>query len=45
MEYYDEKILEMRREKERKKYTTLETGIYVGDELITFQQMVLPDIH
>jgi hypothetical protein len=36
MEYFDEEILEARRELERLKHTTLETGIYVGDELITF---------
>ena len=33
MEYFDEEILEARRELERLKHTTLETGIYVGDEL------------
>ena len=36
MEYYNEEILEARWEDERRKHTTLETGIYVEDELITF---------
>lgn len=43
MEYIDEKILEAKRELERQKHTTLETGIYVEDELITFSQITLPD--
>ncbi len=42
MEYFDEEILEARRELERLKHTTLETGIYVGDELITFTNIPLP---
>lgn len=43
MEYYDEEILEARRELERKKHITLETGIYAGEELIEFQPITLPD--
>ena len=43
MEYFDEEILNARRELERLKHTTLETGIYVGDELITFTQITLPE--
>lgn len=43
MEYFDEEILEAKRELERMKHTTLETGIYVEDELITFTQVTLPD--
>ena len=42
MEYFDEEILEARRELERLKHTTLETGLYVGDELITFTNITLP---
>ena len=42
MGYFDEEILEARRELERLKHTTLETGIYVGDELITFTNITLP---
>ena len=42
MEYFDEEILEARRELERLKHTTLETGIYVGDELVTFTNITLP---
>lgn len=43
MEYYDEQILEARWEEERRKHTTLETGIYVDDDLITFTQIILPN--
>lgn len=43
MKYYDEKILEARREEERRRHTTLETGIYVKDDLITFTQISLPN--
>ena len=38
MDYYDEQILQSRQEEERQKHTTLETGIYVEDDLITFQR-------
>lgn len=43
MEYIDEEILEARRELELMKHNTLETGIYVEDELITFTKIILPD--
>ncbi len=43
MNHYDKQILEARHEEERRRYTTLETGIYVDDELITFAQTTLPD--
>jgi len=43
MEYIDETILETRKRLERQQYTTLETGIYVDDELITFSRVTLPD--
>lgn len=36
MDYYDEELLEARRELKRKKHTTIETGIYAGDTLIRF---------
>ena len=45
MEYMDEKILESRKEIERQYHTTLETGIYVDDKLITFSRVTLPDSH
>lgn len=45
MDYMDEKILESRKELERQQRTTLETGIYVEDELITFSRISLPDSH
>lgn len=43
MEYFDEEIINAKRELERLKHTTLETGIYVGDDLITFSKIDLPD--
>lgn len=43
MEYFDGEILEARRELELMKHNTLETGIYVEDELITFTKIILPD--
>lgn len=43
MEYFDEEIINAKKELERLKHTTLETGIYVRDELITFTRVNLPD--
>lgn len=43
MEYFDGEILEARRELELMKHNTLETGIYVEDELVTFTRITLPD--
>ncbi len=43
MPYIDEEILEAKRKQEHQKYTTLETGMYAGDELITFAQIEIPD--
>lgn len=37
MEYLDEELLEARRKLERQKYTTIDTGIYAGEELIRFK--------
>lgn len=42
MDYFDEEILEARMELERYQHTTLETGMYAGDELITFSRITLP---
>ena len=42
MNYYDKQILEARQEEERRRHTTLATGIYVDDELITFERITLP---
>ena len=42
MNHYDKQILEARQEEERKRHTTLATGIYVDDELITFERITLP---
>ena len=43
MDYYDEELLEARREQERKKHTTIETGIYAGDTLVRFVHTTLPN--
>ena len=43
MPYIDEEILEVKRKQEHQKYTTLETGMYAGDELITFAPIEIPD--
>lgn len=43
MEHYDEELLELKRDLERQKHNTLETGIYVEDELVTFTQWQLPE--
>lgn len=43
MEYFDEDILEAKLELEKQRHTTLDTGIYAGDELITFVQITLPN--
>lgn len=43
MEYLDEELLEAKRKLECQKHTTLETGIYAGEELITFKQIWLFD--
>jgi len=43
MEHIDEQILESRKVLKRQKYTSLESGIYAGEELITFAQLTLPD--
>ena len=42
MNHYDKQILEAQREEDRRKHTTLETGIYVDDELIIFERITLP---
>lgn len=43
MEYFDEEIINAKMELEYFKHTTLETGIYVEDKLITFTKINLPD--
>lgn len=43
MEYLDEELLEAKRKLEHQKHTTLEMGIYAGEELITFKQTELFD--
>lgn len=43
MEYLDGELLAAKRKLEHQKHTTLETGIYAGEELITFKQTELFD--
>ena len=43
MKYLDEELLEAKRELEYQKHTTLETGMYAGENLITFTYRTLPD--
>jgi len=40
-EFFDEKILEYRRKARKEKYNSLETGMYIKDELITFSEVNL----
>lgn len=39
MDYLDEELSEAKRKLERQKHTTLESGIYAGEELITLKMM------
>lgn len=43
MKYMDEELLDARRKLEYQKHTTLETGIYAGENLITFTLTKLPN--
>ena len=40
-EFFDEKILEFRRRARKEKYNSLETGMYVKNELVTFSEVKL----
>ncbi len=42
MEHFDEEILERKWQIERQKHTTIETGMYAGDELILFENINIP---
>lgn len=41
MEYIDEEIIELRKQQKKEKYHSLETGIYVQNELLEFEQTEL----
>ena len=43
MEFFDEKVIELRQKEKEKGYTTLETGIYVNRELVEFASEKLFD--
>lgn len=40
-EFFDEKILEYRRRARKEKFSSLETGMYINNELITFSEIQL----
>lgn len=40
-EFFDEKILEYRRRARNEKYSTLETGMYIENELVQFERRLL----
>lgn len=40
-EFFDEKIVEFRRRARKEKYSTLETGMYINDELVEFKRQKL----
>ena len=40
-EFFDEKILEYRRRARKEKFSSLETGMYIKDELVTFSEIPL----
>ena len=44
MSYMDEKIVKSQRMEERKKYCTIETGIYVDDVLIEFEHTYIEEL-
>lgn len=43
MNYQDEMIVLRRYEEKKRKYCNIETGMYVGEELITFKKEILLD--
>ncbi len=43
MDYFDEEIIESKKQRRREQYTTLDTGVYVDDELITFSLRDIPE--
>ena len=42
MGYFDEELLEKKWQMEKQKHTTIETGIYAGDDLILFENVEIP---
>jgi len=42
MTYFDEELLETKWQIEKQAHTTVETGIYAGDDLITFENIDIP---
>lgn len=41
MDYVDEKILELRKLQKKMKYATLDTGMYIKDEIMEFERVAL----
>ena len=40
-DFFDEKILEYRKRARKEKYCSLETGMYIKDELVQFERRTL----
>ena len=45
MAYLDEEILSYKRQEKRAKYNTLETGIYIKEEVIEFEPRDIPELN
>jgi len=45
MAYLDEELLALKRQEKRAKYSTLETGIYIKEELIEFEPRDIPELN
>lgn len=43
MDYFDKELLDAKKELERERYISLETGMYVGNDLLTFRKTMIPD--
>ena len=44
MAYLDEEFIALKRQEKKAKFSTLETGIYVHEELIQFEQIEIPEL-
>lgn len=45
MSYLDEDFLKLKRREKYAKYSTLETGIYIKDELVEFEPRDIPELN
>lgn len=44
MEYFDEQILNAKKQQKRNQYHSIETGFYIKDELVEFERIGIPPI-